>query len=226
MNNGTNSSNAPRRPLTAEDAAFLAELGRDMAAAPTLGQATPRYWVIRDFDYRPAVSGFDDIARVWHCQDYYSLDEIARLCYEDLKRDVSVWTAGDEEYSRHLEQELDMLGLSLDESGELRRESDFDVKEACERALGVSKWDDDEVVYETLCAKFSDGPIFLTQADAEAHLAANHYHYHPDAHPYALTAWRSPRVERLFEILTEVDFDALNAASGQGEGSGHAGDML
>lgn len=218
MNNGTNSPDAPRRPLTAEDAAFLSKLGRDMAGAPTLGQAAPRYWVIRDFDYRPAVRGFDDIARVWHCQEYYDLDEIAKLCYESLKHDVSIWTAGDDEYSRGLEHELEMIGLSLDESGELRRESDFAVEEATERALGVSRWDDDELVYETLCAKFSDGPIFLTLADAEAHLAANHYHYHPDAHPYALTAWRSPRVERLFEILTEVDFDALCAAAEQGEG--------
>lgn len=209
MSNGIESSKASRRPLTAEDAAFLSKLGRDMAESPTLCQAAPRYWVIRDYDYRPAVRGFDDIVRVWHCQECYDLDEIAKLCYEDLKRDVSVWTAGDDEYSRHLEQELDMIGLSLDENGELRRESDFAVEEATERALGVSKWDDGELVYETLCTKFADGPIFLTLADAEAHLAANHYHYHPDAHPYALTAWRSPRVERLFEILAEVDFEGL-----------------
>ena len=48
--------------------------------------------------------------------------------------------------------------------------------------------------------------MFLTQKDAENHLIANYYHYSDDAHTYAMTSWRSNRVEKLIDILQSVDF--------------------
>lgn len=48
--------------------------------------------------------------------------------------------------------------------------------------------------------------MFLTQIDAENHLRANHYHYSEDAHTYAMTAWRDPRMDKLIEILQEVEW--------------------
>ena len=48
--------------------------------------------------------------------------------------------------------------------------------------------------------------MFLTRAEADAHLEANRYHYTDWAHSYAMTAWRSPQVERLIEVLHAADF--------------------
>lgn len=50
--------------------------------------------------------------------------------------------------------------------------------------------------------------MFLTLRECEEHIKRNHYHYR-QPHPYAMTAWRSPQVEKLYEILENVDFDKL-----------------
>ena len=47
--------------------------------------------------------------------------------------------------------------------------------------------------------------MFLTKDSAKKHIELNHYHY-SQPHTYAMTAWRSPEVERLFKILEETDW--------------------
>jgi hypothetical protein len=54
--------------------------------------------------------------------------------------------------------------------------------------------------------------MFLTKAEAKEHIEANHYHYTKEAHTWAMTAWRAPKVERLLKVLSEFDFRSLRAA--------------
>ena len=49
--------------------------------------------------------------------------------------------------------------------------------------------------------------MFLTEKEAREHLERNHYHYSEDAHTYCMVAWRSPEVEKLWEILRETKWD-------------------
>ena len=49
--------------------------------------------------------------------------------------------------------------------------------------------------------------MFLTNREAKEHLKSNHYHYTSKAHTYAMTAWRSPQVEKLIHILQTADFE-------------------
>lgn len=51
--------------------------------------------------------------------------------------------------------------------------------------------------------------MFITKKDAKEHLENNYYHYSKDAHTYAMTAWRSPQVEKLYEILENVDWSSI-----------------
>ena len=51
--------------------------------------------------------------------------------------------------------------------------------------------------------------MFLTNKSCKEHIKANYYHYDEDAHSYAMTAWRSPEVTKLFKILQEVDWDKI-----------------
>lgn len=51
--------------------------------------------------------------------------------------------------------------------------------------------------------------MFLTNRSCKEHIRANHYHYNADAHSYAMTAWRSPEVERLFKILDVIDWKTM-----------------
>lgn len=48
--------------------------------------------------------------------------------------------------------------------------------------------------------------MFLTLRECKEHIQANDYHYR-NPHPYAMTAWRSPQVEKLIEILQTADWD-------------------
>jgi site-specific recombinase XerD len=50
---------------------------------------------------------------------------------------------------------------------------------------------------------------FLTKEEAKQHLEANSHHYSSEAHTYAMTAWRAPKVERLLQILETMDWDAF-----------------
>ena len=57
--------------------------------------------------------------------------------------------------------------------------------------------------------KNRENTFFMTLRECREHIAANDYHYHGDAHPFAMTAWRSPQVEKLWKILQEVDWSEL-----------------
>lgn len=96
----------PRRPLTQDDIAFLTELQTLLNTQDNMGQADPRFWVIKD----------------------------SQLCPDTL---------------------------------------------------------------------------FLTHDDAENHLRKYEHNYRGNAHAFAMTAIRSPRVETLWKLLQTVDFQAL-----------------
>ena len=81
-------------------------------------------------------------------------------------------------------------------------ESKYEIQELIDLAgIGEIK-----VVSYVNKSKIYENTMFLTQKDAEDHLKANYYHYSEDAHTYAMTAWRSNRVEKLINILQSVDF--------------------
>ena len=48
--------------------------------------------------------------------------------------------------------------------------------------------------------------MFLTNRSCKKHIELNHYHYDANVHSYAMTAWRSPEVEQLWNILQKVDW--------------------
>ena len=70
--------------------------------------------------------------------------------------------------------------------------------------------------------RFAPNTMFLTLREAQEHIEQNHYHYR-NPRPYAMTAWRSPQVEMLVEILQSVDWEDVEPrlcecrCSGDGE---------
>ena len=53
--------------------------------------------------------------------------------------------------------------------------------------------------------------LFITLRDARRHIESNSYHYR-NPHTYAMTAFRSPSVEKLWEILQTIDWNSVQAA--------------
>lgn len=60
-------------------------------------------------------------------------------------------------------------------------------------------------IYEHCVETIVPDTLFLTLRECEEHIEANRHHY-SNPRPFCMCAWRSPQVEKLVEILHEVDF--------------------
>jgi hypothetical protein len=141
------------RPITKEDIAFLADLQRELTTQDTVGQADPRFWVIRDSHQ---ITCWDEEAERW-------------ALYKDGE-DAQIGT---------LEKWVDLP-------------EDYNL---------VPVKTERHIVSDT---------FFMTLREAKEHIERNHYHYR-DPQAYAMTAWRSPQVERLWKLLQEVDWAGVDA---------------
>lgn len=99
----------------------------------------------------------------------------------------------------------------LDSDEVARRVSEYAELNGCDEQDAAENWheDDDDILVNFIAHRdlIARNCMFLTRAEAEAHLAANRHHYTSWAHTYAMTAWRSPMVDRLLKVLHEADFD-------------------
>lgn len=194
------------RGLTIADLDFLTDLQREMNTQDTLGQRDPRFWVIMDYDYRTAAPdeapGY--VLEVTDGCGYarYSIAELRLAAYEDVLEND-----GEEAAAEWLEDMcVELVTDPVDGTYTLASAPGFDLERICESYFSprCSQW-----VHQVKEPHIAANTMFLTQAAASAHLAENRHHYDESAHTYAMTAWRSPQVERLYGILHEVDFRAL-----------------
>ena len=193
--------------ISKDDIKFLKELQKELNTEDNVGTASPRYWVIRQPE------------RIYHVDkdeaDYFMFvdDDYQELTLEELKnyledvyddnlksvdiKDGVLTFEYLDEFSEEIEKyTIDFYNSSL--------ESSYSVDKVLELLeLEVS------VVYYKEIDVTVDNCMFLTQIDAENHLRANDYHYHEKARTYCMCGWRSPRFERLINILSKTDFDSM-----------------
>jgi hypothetical protein len=140
------------------------------------------------------------------------------------------WTVGDYKWVSCHEGNAERYSVYLPNDGESYEINDFlkeilDREELTDEAL--EELDDvncEESAFEWIQKHYDEGAslhperkehcirentMFLTKAEAKRHIELNHYHYTNEAHTYAMTAWRAPKVERLLKILSEFNFDSL-----------------
>ena len=196
-----------KEKLSNDDIKFLKELQKELNTEDNVGTATPRYWVIRQPE------------RIYHIDrdaaDYYMFvdDDYQELTLEELKNyleDVyddnlksvdikdGVLTF---EYLNEFSEEIERYTIDFNN---LPLESSYSV----DKVLELLELEVDVVYYKEVDATV-DNCMFLTQIDAENHLRANDYHYHEKARTYCMCGWRSPRFERLINILSKTDFDSM-----------------
>jgi len=167
------------------DIQFLIELQKELNSQDTDVQASPRFWAVGDYRW---IECMEDNAERYYVHlpsagESYDLDSYLKEIEED-----------DEE---------EMSGDELEEFKEI----------GCE--VSALEWiqkyrDEDAYTVPTKKEHFvRENTMFLTKAEAKRHIELNHYHYTPEAHTYAMTAWRAPKVERLLKILYEFDFTKL-----------------
>lgn len=195
----------PKRSINVDDLGFLEQLQHELNTQPHLCQADPRFWVIRDYEYREATES-DEIDAVELFEDgegeTMSLEEAVMRAYKD-ELDF-----GGEDHAREW---LEDNWLELDESGNVKGRyatiSDITFRNVIENYAKHNMLD---CVFLTKQWKIVADTMFLTLREAKDHLETNYYHYTNEARTYAMTAWRSPDVAQLIKLLHEVDFNELS----------------
>jgi len=172
-----------------EEIKFLKELQHELKTQEIDGQASPRYWVVGDYKWIPT-----------------DVDNATR---------TSIFTYDDCE-CMELETYIDNLKESGDYTDEQMEELenifDWQDDEDTLKWIKENVTDDCHLVYEKKEHVIKENTMFLTKQEAKEHIRLNHYHYTKEAHTYAMTAWRSPQVEKLINILETFDWDSVKVA--------------
>lgn len=179
--------------MNKESKQFLQDLQHEMLTQDTVGQADPRFWVVTQIE---KVYGVENDA------DGYEIMYNGEETPEDLEG-------------------LYELLLEIIENKGL--EFNTQLTEDCIKFEGYRKMTNIIEVYEFIkydlheyCnvelipyineRKIVPNTMFLTLRECEEHIKKNYYHYNQPK-SYAMTAWRSPQVEKLYKILKETDWE-------------------
>lgn len=187
----------PKRRITDEDIEFLKDLQKEMNEQDHFSQADPRYWVIEETERQWGnENGEPCIVEKYGTGFWDDMEDLAKVIDEKQR------VRGANSYAEYHSGDYIEVYTDGEETDTL-----FDLEDAAlwmnEHGMEVRA-----TTYEDV-RTINRGPMFLTYRDCCDHLRANYYHYSEDAHPYAMTAWRDPTIEKLYAILQEVDWNTL-----------------
>lgn len=186
--------------MNREDMNFLKELQNQMLTQDNFNQANPRFWVIRQKN------------RIYGLRDGFDIDGVeAILNGEKIAQDFK-------ELAEYLMETDDSVKVEFykDEIEEYAIIENDGDKKHCSTIYELAEYMTDELGYDEdlYLVNYRDeyfiaeNTMFLTFEECKRHIERNGYHYN-EPHPYAMTAWRSPQVERLYKILENTNWDEL-----------------
>ena len=175
-----------------ENIQFLKDLQVEMNTQETDGQAAPRFWVIMDYCWEPTSEDHSEKIELYDCEECTTVE------LNDYVSEIV-----DFEGDRHLEFDRDQ-----------REELNNIYLYEC--PTEVMEWIDDNddasryyMIHSQETSFIAYNTCFFTKQEAIDHLKSNRHHYSDKAHTFAMTAWRAPKMERLFKILESFDWDAI-----------------
>lgn len=116
---------------------------------------------------------------------------------EELEEELEVWVENNSTHSSWLvevdEDDNEFYISNISEIKDFFDEYDYSRYSICNYR------DREEIAQDTM---------FLTIRECREHIERNKHHYNKP-HSYAMTAWRSPQVERLYKILENTNFNEL-----------------
>ena len=165
------------------DIQFLKELQAELNNQDNDSQASPRFWTVGDYRWVACVEGNEERYSVYLPNDGKSY-EINYFLEEILYKD---------ELTKKQLEELKKISCEV---------SAFEwIKEHYDDGAALIPEQKEHFIRKNT--------MFITKSEAKRHIELNHYHYTKEAHTYAMTAERAPKIERLFKILSEFDFERL-----------------
>ena len=188
---------------------FLINLQKELNTQTNDGNAQPIYWGIMDYkryyndngtpilcnaseqitlESNKDIADYirDELNIYVHEYNNYNITVIETLKSDETDKDI---------INQHLKNDDDKILFSMNDCLEFLQdyESEWELR----------YYEDVEYIMPNL--------VFLTRQSAEDYLKAKSYHHSDDAHTYAMTALYNPIVERLWEILREVDFSKIES---------------
>lgn len=182
--------------MNSKDKDFLKQLQHEMLTQDTVGQANPRFWVVIQ-DVK--IYGIDDEFDITGQTIYYDGEEIGDNlgAIHDFLLDYI--------YDNCLEYTVKFLNDSILIDGFEPLTTMGDAFDFMEYELHLENID---LINYKIERQIASDTMFLTLRECKEHIKSNSYHY-KNPYPYAMTAWRSPQVERLYEILMNTDWKNL-----------------
>lgn len=186
-----------KHKITDKEIEFLKNIQHEMNTQDHVGQADPRYWVIRDYkrEYGKELSAADGIS-IFDSSNCETILEVDYECF------------GVDKVIDKVLQEFEKAEYELTEAEIEEIKSAYDLDSLINMLEEVGTYDFEVFQYHEVPCDYG---MFLTHQAAIEHLKSNAHHYAADAHTYAHTAWRS-KEEMLWKILQSVDWDAMGGS--------------
>ena len=193
--------NKEKHLITEEELDFLIGLQQELNTQDTVSQADPRFWVVAGTQKVCVGKEYAEGEQLIHDVDVVA-DELAGAVqyFQEIL---------EEEADDYAEKGIKILIEKENYSFESYRVAKIDTSVDV-NAEGYH--DQDEIIMEQNVISGID-ELFITNKSCKQHIEVNYYHYSEDAHSYAMTAWRSPEVSYLWDILQKVDWKAMKEAA-------------
>lgn len=221
----TEERNLEKHNLTKDELDFLINLQHELNTQDTVSQADPRFWVVagtqkvcvgKEYSEGEELCGGESILAdgIEEAVKYFQ-EEVIIAANEDSEEFEYVL---EEEKTRSfkswkvlkIDKTCDKNDEDYDEGDEILKEYNYinDIEELIEALNDLGLIEDDEYMVGHYRSEHHIYPdtMFLTNRSCKRHIELNHYHYDANVHSYAMTAWRSPEVEQLWNILQKVDW--------------------
>ena len=207
-----------KHAITEEEVKFLLQLQKEMNTQDTVAQADPRFWVIKGSEKEYGIeAGYEDGAELKD-DDFYTLATDMESAMEYIRDNILEKINETDGIKRKISLIDGFFHPSIkiswtDDDNEedwIELENMNDVDEWL-RSQGIAC----QAAYYKIEDKIYPNTLFLTQKAAEEHLKNNNYHYSNDAHTYAMTSWRCPETEKLWQIIQRVDWSTFLPDAGK-----------
>ena len=190
--------------MNKEDIEFMKNLKEEMLTQDKVCQADTRFWVVMQT-----------------VKDYWVDDNIDGICIYNEDLSENVFEGDLEELTEWIKKEFDDIIEKCEYNGYniniiCKHKDEYFIDDIDSIKEFLEEYNPSRYEY-SFCnyrerEEIAENTMFLTLRECKEHIEANSYHYNKP-HPYAMTAWRSPQVERLYKILQNTNWNESEVIS-------------
>lgn len=182
-----------------EDIEYLKSLQHEMLTQDTVCQANPRFWVV-----------MQEVREYWVDDNtdgifIYSPDD-TETAFEGELEELTDWIR---ELDGVTNCKYDVFFVEFNYDNEKYAISNAeDLQDFLNEYNKYNGGANYSVGYYRDRDEIAQNTMFLTLRECKEHIKANKHHYNKPR-SYAMTAWRSPQVEKLYKILENTNWDNI-----------------